>query len=72
MIFRDGLPGVIYDQVVADGQFFDDEFKAAVRLSGDRVRIETLQAGVPAFYRIPDKIWRSWSMRTVETLRSIS
>jgi hypothetical protein len=33
------------------GQFFDDEFKAAVRLAGDRARIETLQAGVPVFYR---------------------
>jgi hypothetical protein len=33
------------------GWFFDDEFKAAVRLAGARARIETLQAGVPVFYR---------------------
>ncbi len=33
------------------GQFFDDEFKAAVRLAGARARIETLQAGIPVFYR---------------------
>lgn len=33
------------------GQFFDDEFKAAVRLAGAQARIETLQAGVPVFYR---------------------
>lgn len=31
--------------------FFDDDFKAAVRLAGARARIETLQAGVPVFYR---------------------
>ncbi len=36
---------------MASGQFFDDEFKAAVRLAGARARIETLQAGVPVFYR---------------------
>ena len=33
------------------GQFFDDEFKAAVGVAGGRARIETLQAGVPVFYR---------------------
>ena len=32
-------------------QFFDDEFKAAIRLAGAQARIETLQAGVPVFYR---------------------
>jgi hypothetical protein len=36
---------------MASGQFFDDQFKAAVRLAGARARIETLQAGVPVFYR---------------------
>ena len=36
---------------MASGQFFDDEFKAAVRLAGARARIETLQTGVPVFYR---------------------
>jgi hypothetical protein len=33
------------------GHFFDDDFKAAVRLAGAQARIETLQAGVPVFYR---------------------
>ncbi len=33
------------------GQFFEDEFKAAIRLAGAQARIETLQAGVPVFYR---------------------
>jgi hypothetical protein len=33
------------------GQFFDEEFKAAVRLAGAQARLETLQAGVPVFYR---------------------
>lgn len=32
-------------------QFFDDEFKAAIQLAGAQARIETLQAGVPVFYR---------------------
>ena len=32
-------------------QFFDDDFKAAVRLAGAQARMETLQAGVPVFYR---------------------
>lgn len=32
-------------------QFFDDDFKAAVRVAGAQARIETLQAGVPVFYR---------------------
>jgi hypothetical protein len=32
-------------------QFFDDDFKAAVREAGAQARIETLQAGVPVFYQ---------------------
>lgn len=32
-------------------QFFDDEFKISVRLAGAQARIETLQAGIPVFYR---------------------
>ena len=36
---------------MGSGPFFDDEFKAAVRLADARARIETLQAGVPVFYR---------------------
>jgi hypothetical protein len=36
---------------MGSGPFFDDEFKASVRLAGTRARIETLQAGVPVFYR---------------------
>lgn len=42
---------IIYDRVMGTGPFFDDEFKAAVRLAGARARVETLQAGVPVFYR---------------------
>jgi hypothetical protein len=36
---------------MASGQFFDDDFKTAVRLAGARARIQTLQAGIPVFYR---------------------
>jgi hypothetical protein len=32
-------------------QFFDDEFKTAVRVAGAQARIEILQAGIPVFYR---------------------
>ncbi len=31
-------------------QFFDDDFKTAIRLAGAQARIETLQAGVSVFY----------------------
>ncbi|MBV9265614.1 MAG: hypothetical protein JO061_05545 [Acidobacteriaceae bacterium] len=31
--------------------FFDEEFKAAVGVAGAQARIETLQAGIPVFYR---------------------
>jgi hypothetical protein len=31
--------------------FFDDDFKIAVRLAGAQARTETLEAGVPVFYR---------------------
>ena len=30
---------------------FDDKFKAAVEVAGAQARIETLQAGIPVFYR---------------------
>lgn len=36
---------------MAGAQFFDDEFKAAVKLAGAQARIDTLKAGVPVFYR---------------------
>lgn len=36
---------------MGNAHFFDDDFKAAVRLAGARARIETLQAGFPVFYR---------------------
>ncbi len=36
---------------MGSAQFFDEEFKAAIRLAGARARLETLQAGVPVFYR---------------------
>lgn len=32
-------------------QFFDDQFKTAIRLAGAQARMETLQAGIPVFYR---------------------
>ena len=31
-------------------QFFDDDFKNAVRVAGAQARIETIQAGVPVCY----------------------
>ena len=36
---------------MVSGDFFDDEFIAAIRSAGARARIETLAAGVPVFYR---------------------
>jgi hypothetical protein len=36
---------------MGSAQFFDEDFKAAIRLAGARARRETLQAGVPVFYR---------------------
>lgn len=42
---------VIYHQAMENGQFFDEEFKTAVRLAGAQARFETLQAGIPVFYR---------------------
>lgn len=45
------LQELIYDRAMETGQFFDEEFKSAVRLAGARARIETLRAGVPVFYR---------------------
>jgi hypothetical protein len=35
------------------GGFFSDEFIAAISRAGAQARIETLQAGVPVFYRDP-------------------
>ena len=40
-----------YDRAMERGPFFDDDFKAAVRVAGAQARIEALQAGVPVFYR---------------------
>jgi hypothetical protein len=37
------------------GRFFDDDFKTAVRIAGAQARIQTLQAGVPVFYRDNDR-----------------
>jgi hypothetical protein len=33
-----------------NGEFFTEEFTAAVIAAGARARLETLRAGVPAFY----------------------
>ena len=40
---------------MARDQFFDEAFKAAARVAGAQARIETLQAGVPVFYRDNDR-----------------
>lgn len=34
-----------------DGRLFTEEFKAAIIAAGRQARIETLQAGVPVFYK---------------------
>ncbi|HJT88183.1 MAG TPA: hypothetical protein VJ732_10015 [Bryobacteraceae bacterium] len=34
-----------------DGRLFTEQFKAAVIAAGAQARIETLQAGVPVFYK---------------------
>ena len=34
-----------------NGYFFTDEFTAAVILAGARARLETLNAGIPVFYK---------------------
>jgi hypothetical protein len=34
-----------------NGEFFQEAFSAAVVSAGARARLETLQAGVPVFYR---------------------
>jgi hypothetical protein len=36
---------------VENGGYFSEAFKAAIIAAGARARIETLQAGVPVFYR---------------------
>ncbi len=36
---------------MASEYFFGDDFNTAVRLAGGRARAETLEAGVPVFYR---------------------
>ena len=34
-----------------NGQFFPDGFSAAIVAAGSRARLDTLQAGIPVFYR---------------------
>jgi hypothetical protein len=34
-----------------DDHYFTEEFRAAIVAAGARARLETLQAGVPVFYR---------------------
>jgi hypothetical protein len=36
---------------VENGQFFSEDFSAAIVSAGARARLETLRAGVPVFYR---------------------
>jgi len=42
-----GTYGMTYHRAMESNPFFDDEFKAAVRVAGAQARI----AGVPVFYR---------------------
>jgi len=46
-----GVARVIYHRVMKTELFLDDQFKAAVVAAGAQARIETLQAGIPVFYR---------------------
>jgi hypothetical protein len=41
----------LYNRDMENGEFFQEEFTAAVIAAGARARLETLQAGVPVFYR---------------------
>jgi hypothetical protein len=40
---------------MSSGPFFEEDFKAAVQLAGAQARVETLQAGIPVFYRDRDR-----------------
>lgn len=41
----------IYNRYMENGQFFQEAFSAAIISAGARARLETLEAGVPVFYR---------------------
>jgi hypothetical protein len=48
---RRPVTGQTYNRTMDDGGFFTKEFTAAIIAAGARARLETLQAGVPVFYR---------------------
>lgn len=41
----------IYNRDMENGQFFQGAFSASIISAGARARLETLEAGVPVFYR---------------------
>ena len=43
--------GLVYNSVMENSGFFSQEFTAAIVSAGARARLETLEAGVPVFYR---------------------
>jgi len=43
--------GLVYNSVMEKSGFFSQEFTAAIISAGARARLETLEAGVPVFYR---------------------
>lgn len=45
------IAGLVYNSIMESGGFFSQEFKAAIVSAGARARLETLEAGVPVFYR---------------------
>jgi hypothetical protein len=46
-----GFDGRIYNRHMENGRFFPIGFSAAIISAGSRTRQETLEAGIPVFYR---------------------
>ena len=47
----DIIVGLFYNLVMENSGFFSPAFSAAIVSAGARARLETLEAGVPVFYR---------------------
>lgn len=45
------IVGLVYNSIMENSGFFSQEFTAAIVSAGARARLETLEAGVPVFYR---------------------
>jgi hypothetical protein len=48
---RHTIVGLVYNLIVENSGFFSQEFTDAIVSAGARARLETLEAGVPVFYR---------------------